>query len=143
MLGLMRSVGLGLLLVAAGAAWVLYPYGSSRVEGFWWLANTLAICIVYATARRLGLGSFVIWGAAASVAAALGALGWWNRWMYAGWPGTPHLLHRVIWVDGEASYDATRIEMFLMLFVAFGAAVTVRALTLRWSGRAQSRAPLI
>jgi len=84
----------------------------------------------------------VIWGAAASVAAALGALGWWNRWMYAGWPGTPQLLHRVIWVDGEASYDATRIEMFLMLFVAFGAAVTVRALTLRWSGRAQSRAPL-
>src|SRR5438034_9366873 len=116
MLGLMRSVGLGLLLVAAGAAWVLYPYGSSRVEGFWWLANTLAICIVYATLRRLGLGGFVIWGAAASVAAALGALGWWNRWMYAGWPGTPQLLHRVIWVDGEASYDATRIEMFLMLF---------------------------
>ena len=36
---------------------------------------------------------------------------WWRLWMYHGWIGTPRLIHTPMGVDGEASYNATQLEM--------------------------------
>ena len=41
--------------------------------------------------------------------------------MNEGWIGTPQIIHSSTWIDGEASYDATMTEMFLISFsVLFG-----------------------
>lgn len=39
---------------------------------------------------------------------------WWYLWMYHGWIGTPRILHRFVFSDGEASYDNTLFEMFVI-----------------------------
>ncbi len=39
---------------------------------------------------------------------------WWKLWMDYKWPGTPKLIHKILEVDGEASYQATMIEMMLI-----------------------------
>jgi len=52
-------------------------------------------------------------------AAYVAAAGWWRAWMYHGWFGPPRFLHPY-WpqpVDGEASYDATFAEMFVIAVV--------------------------
>lgn len=39
---------------------------------------------------------------------------WWYFWMYHGWVGTPRILHRFVFSDGEVSYDNTLFEMFVI-----------------------------
>lgn len=46
------------------------------------------------------------------------SIGWWNLWMYEGWYGTPKILHKLFFNDGESSYDFTLIEMFVMTSIA-------------------------
>ncbi len=47
---------------------------------------------------------------------------WWRFWLHHGWGGTPALLHAAVAVDGEASYDLTFTEMFVVSCCAFAPA---------------------
>ena len=70
-------------------------------------------------ARRLLRALLLVAGAA--LLAYSGALLWWDLWMGRAWPGPPALLH-ALWptgLDGEASYDVTGLEMFVVLFAVF------------------------
>lgn len=137
-----RTAGFLLLCVATGGAWTLNPYGGSLITDSWWLVNTAVFAAAYVVARRSQRGHLVLSVGYLSIGALGVALAWWHLWMYAGWPGTPRLLHSIIAVDGESSYNATLIEMFVMTFTAFALAVAMGALTFRWIGRAKSGAPL-
>ena len=142
----MRSVlwvaGFVALCFAVGAVWVLDPRPASLIADYWWLGNSLLFAGGFLVAWRFDRGKLVLWGGFLSVGAAAGAAIWWRLWMNSGWPGTPRLLHCLLRVDGESSYNATYIEMLLILFVVLLATVILGALTLKWSGRAQSGAPL-
>jgi hypothetical protein len=45
------------------------------------------------------------------------AQAWWHMWMNRGWVGTPQILHQFVFSDGEASYDNTLLEMWIISFV--------------------------
>ena len=42
---------------------------------------------------------------------------WFRLWFYDGWFGTPKILHKLFWADGERSFDFTLIEMLIIVFV--------------------------
>lgn len=48
---------------------------------------------------------------------------WWYMWMYHGWIGTPKLLHRFFFADGEASFNLTLVEMLIISAFVLGAIV--------------------
>ena len=54
----------------------------------------------------------------AIVLAALAAVGWWRAWMYLGWIGPPVFLHQLLATGGEASYDTTLAEMFVITLLS-------------------------
>lgn len=65
---------------------------------------------------------------------------WWYLWMYHGWVGTPRILHRFVFSDGEAAYDNTLFEMLaisgiLVLAVYFLVRRPLAALTRRERNR--------
>jgi hypothetical protein len=70
------------------------------------------------TRRRLPLRLGALAATIVAAAAALSIL-WWRGWMYAGWPGSPGVLARLLSADGEAAYDAYAAEMFLILLASF------------------------
>ena len=49
--------------------------------------------------------------------------GWWYMWMHHGWIGTPKVLHKFFFADGEASFNLTFIEMLIISALVLGAAV--------------------
>lgn len=51
---------------------------------------------------------------------------WWNQWMYHGWSAPPGFIHAVFGpYDGEASYNATLNEMWIISALAFGLLVVI------------------
>ena len=46
------------------------------------------------------------------------SVGWWNLWMYHGFLGSPGVIKRLMHADGEDSYDATQVEMFVIIVLA-------------------------
>jgi hypothetical protein len=50
---------------------------------------------------------------------------WWYMWMHYGWVGTPKLLHKFFFADGEASFNLTLIEMLIISALVLGAIVGV------------------
>lgn len=50
---------------------------------------------------------------------------WWYMWMHHGWVGTPKLLHKFFFADGEASFNLTLIEMLIISALVLGAIVGV------------------
>lgn len=39
---------------------------------------------------------------------------WWKLWMDHGWVGVPNIVHKILDVDGESSYQATMLEMIII-----------------------------
>lgn len=77
------------------------------------------------------------------IATFLASIIWWRLWMYHGWVGSPRWLHQV-WpgsIDGDASYDVTFYEMWIISAVAFFVASAVH-LTIRSSIGRHKTAPL-
>lgn len=119
-----------MLALTASFSWTLvYPHHQ---------ANTLVLVVpfggasLFVLAAILGNGSVRVWlasFAAASVAAGAVTIAWsalsWNTGLW--YPVFPRVLHRLFGTDGEASYDASDGQLFIVLFVAFMAvAVALR-----------------
>jgi 4-amino-4-deoxy-L-arabinose transferase-like glycosyltransferase len=52
---------------------------------------------------------------------------WYQLWWDFGWSAPPRFLHGLPGVDGEASYDATHLEMLSFLMFTFGFIAIVAA----------------
>jgi len=55
---------------------------------------------------------------------------WWYMWMHHGWIGTPKLLHKFFFADGEASFNLTLVEMLIISALVIGA-IAVAVLLVR------------
>lgn len=69
--------------------------------------------------KKIGLLVLKVVGAGLA-AILLGSL-WWRLWMNHGWPGSPHVLPRLLGEDGEGVYQAVMDEMILICGVVISA----------------------
>jgi hypothetical protein len=113
------SIGLVILMaLLAGFPWCLIA-SRSDLESLAVLAfiTSAWLIIFFRTKWKSETAMFALM----SVFAFIIASTWWHLWMNEGWIGTPRIIHSIASVDGEASYDATMTEMFLISFsVIFG-----------------------
>jgi hypothetical protein len=79
-----------------------------------WLALLVAVVAFVFFARRC----LRAWMLAPLLAFPVGLV-WYRLWWDHDWFGTPRVIHGWLQSDGEGSYDATFVEMVLILWVLF------------------------
>ena len=58
---------------------------------------------------------------------------WWGQWMYHGWEAPPGFIHAALGpYDGEASYDATLNEMWIISAVALALLAIIIRVARKW-----------
>jgi hypothetical protein len=111
-----------LLSVLAGFAWALvYPFAGLGVAGdVLWLVLAVS-CFAVLRFARSSVQLLAILAAVASAIAGFLTMVWSAAaWHLGFWfPKLPPILHRLFSADGEASYNASDGELFIVLFLFF------------------------
>lgn len=117
MSGLLPGLGKALLALAASFSWAaVYPYSNLTTDLVWLVLLVLLLLAQWAggsRSRRAARLFCLVSSIAGATALAWSSLSWHRGLWY---PELPPVLHRVFSTDGEASYNASDAQLFILIF---------------------------
>lgn len=131
-----------LLALPTGCSWALvYPHPELGAGGLAALLAGAGLWVVVLTFGSRPVRAWAGWFAAASVAAGLVTTAWSAlSWTAGVWyPALPRVLHKLFDTDGEASYNASDGQLFILLFVFFMAVAVALGPRVSAAGKAWAR----
>jgi|GEM_PF-3167804 len=118
------------LAILAATAWAMvYPFQNTVADVIWLVLIILFFCLAFIPSRPWQRRFDTL--AAASTVAGVITLGWSTlAWRYEFWlPEFPGLLHRLFQADGEAAYNASQAQLFLVIVLISLAAIQFQITT--------------